>query len=59
MHPRIAGTIARCGIPDRPESRTKNRAVHRSNTMKCAHPASTEVASENALLKPWVVDREE
>mmetsp|Transcript_2697 Transcript_2697/g.4295 ORF Transcript_2697/g.4295 Transcript_2697/m.4295 type:complete len:240 (+) Transcript_2697:262-981(+) len=49
------GTTARCGTPDCTESSTKNREVHRSKTMKCAHPASAEVASENMRLRPSVV----
>ena len=40
MQPRMQGTTARCGTPAARESITKKRAVHRSNTMKCAHPAS-------------------
>ena len=55
MHARMHGTTNRCGIPALAESMTKKRAVHRSKTMKCDHPASTEVASENIRPIPAVV----
>ena len=55
MHPRMHGTTARCGIPTRALSWRKNRAVNRSNTMKCAHPANTAVESENTFVTPSAV----
>lgn len=55
MHARMHGTTNRCGIPALAESMTKKRAVHRSKTMKCDHPASTAVASENIRPIPAVV----
>ena len=55
MHPRMHGTTARCGIPTRALSCRKNRAVNRSNTMKCAHPANTAVESENTFVTPSAV----